>query len=214
MNKAEQLIQKFKSKLDIFNLFLSERATDEEITKAEKIIGITFPKTLKDLLRITNGEGNKKYKYGIGLGILGLYFLSIDEIIMEWQRFKEWDDYEKEVYQERLLITNIYNPKRIPFASDGSGQLLCIDFDPNTHGDKGQIIYLPCGEPEPTSVIAKNFDDYVEFIIKSIETERIVLVDEREDWDEEDWENAELYFEKTWKDDWTDVADEYNANMK
>ena len=214
MNKAEELIEKFKSKLDIFNLFLSEGASDEEIAKAEGIIGLTFPKTLKDLLKITNGEGNEKYKQGAGLGILGFYFLSSDGIIREWQRFKEWDDYEKEVYQEKLLITNIYNPKRIPFASDGSGQLLCIDFDPNTEGEQGQIIYLPCAEPEPVSVIAKSFDDYIEFIINSVETERIHLIDEREDWDEEDWENAELYFEKSWRDDWTDIADEYNAKMK
>ena len=32
----------------------------------------------------------------------------------------------------------------------------------------------------------------------------------REDWDEEDWDKAEIYFQNTWEDDWSDIAAEYN----
>lgn len=38
------------------------------------------------------------------------------------------------------------------------------------------------GESEPISVIADSFNDFLIFLIESIENESLKLVDEREDW--------------------------------
>lgn len=38
------------------------------------------------------------------------------------------------------------------------------------------------GESEPISVIADTFNDFLIFLIESIENESLKLVDEREDW--------------------------------
>ncbi|GAA3523686.1 hypothetical protein GCM10022393_43210 [Aquimarina addita] len=81
--------------------------------------------------------------------------------------FKENNSrYPESIYQDNMVKPDLYNPKRIPFATDESGQYLCIDYDPDTKGQYGQIIYLPCAEPEPISVIAKNFDEFLEFVMR------------------------------------------------
>ena len=207
MNKANTLINLYKSKIDILDLFLAKPATRKELDEVEKITGLQMPKTLRDLLSITNGEN----KF-IGL-MCGFEFLSVEMIICLWKRFKN-RNYEWDVYQKGLLNTNLYSTKRLPFAYDGSGQHLCIDYAPGKKGKMGQVIYLPCGEPEPISVIFNDFNEYTNFIIESLTSSRLAIEDDRNEWDEEDWGKADLYLYQTWKDDWTDIADEYNKRNK
>ncbi len=216
MNQAQQLIDAFTSKLDIFPKFLSAGADISEIENAEKTIGLKFPEGLAQLLAITNGEGNKKYKYGQGLGLFAFQFLSLEEIMQQRQFSIDREDLEDEVYapQAQLLTNNLYSGKRIPFAYDGSGQSLCIDFLPGPEGKEGQIIYLPCAEPEPICVISDNFNDFLSLMTGYVKSGKLALMDEREDWDPGDWEKADLYFYRTWRNDWQDIADEYEARRK
>jgi len=218
-NKVEELIEVAKSKVteDLGN-FLNKGATDEELIKLEEVSGFNLPISLKKLLRYANGEGDNK------LAMLGLFFSSIDRIISDINQFRKWNNcFPESIFQDNMVKPNLYNPNRIPFATDESGQYLCIDYDPDSNGHYGQIIYLPCAEPEPISVIATNFDEFLQFIINSLQEDRLIFRDSREvDWEEDDWEywrteeNAdlrkidELYFEKRWRDDWTDIAQEYN----
>lgn len=121
-----------------------------------------------------------------------------------------------------MVKNTLYNVKRLPFATDGSGQFLCIDYDPAEKGVYGQIIYLPCGEPEPVSVIADSFDDFVDLLIDEYKNDQFYIDDERTEWDEEEWEEwrtndqsdyskVEINFEHKCRCDWTDIADKYNA---
>lgn len=213
MNTAKALINLYKSKIDVLDLFLAKPATQKELDEVEKITGLIIPQTLKDLLSITNGGGNETYS---GKGLMCAFeLLSTQEIISYWNFFN--GNIEKDVYQKELLNSNLYGKSRLPFAHDGSGQHLCIDYMPEKKGKMGQIIYLPCAEPEPMSVIFKDFDEYIDFVIESLNSSRLKIQDERtewEDWDEDDWENIDLHVYKTWKDDWTDIADEYNERNK
>lgn len=207
--KAEatvSLINVCKSKLDIFDRFMNKGATDVEIQELEKFTGQKLPASYIQLLKTYNGEKRS-------LGFLGGFgYLGIEEVKREWLFFKNAPDTKPEAINQVKKITDIlYSTKRIPFAHDGSGNFLCIDFIPNTDGILGQIIYLPCGDPEPVSVIADNFEDFLNLIIGKIKSEKLKLVDEREDWDAKDWEKADIYFESTWNDDWSDIAEEYNT---
>jgi cell wall assembly regulator SMI1 len=112
------------------------------------------------------------------------------------------------VFQNELLLPVLFHKGRIPFAHDGSGNYLCIDFVPGEKGKSGQILYVPCGDPEPLSVIFWSFDDYIDFLIAALKTERINLFDDREDYDEDDRDLADVYFYKNWRDDWMDIAGE------
>lgn len=44
--------------------------------------------------------------------------------------------------------------------------------------------------------------------------DRLVIEEERDEWDEEDWKNAELYVYKAWRNDWWGLADECNERNK
>lgn len=204
-----RLSEAFKSKLDIFDTFMNNGANDKDIVELEKSLNQILPSSYIDLLKTYNGE-----KKSVGF-MGGFGFLGTEEIVLQWDFFKttESNIEPDSVYQKDKIKNELYSVKRIPFAHDGSGNLLCIDYDPNIEGKKGQILYLPCGDPEPVSVIADNFDEFLSFLIDAVTTEKLELTDERDEWDEEDWEKAEIYFDGTWRDDWTDIADEYNLKQ-
>ncbi|WP_337967220.1 SMI1/KNR4 family protein [uncultured Flavobacterium sp.] len=204
-----RLSEAFKSKLDIFDTFMNDGANDKEIVDLEKSLNQILPSSYIDLLKTYNGE-----KKSVGF-MGGFGFLGTQEIVLHWDFFKIGIN-EREpdsVYQKDKIKNELFSIKRIPFAHDGSGNFLCIDYDPGVEGKNGQILYLPTGDPEPVSVIADNFDEFLSFLIDAVTTEKLKLTDERDEWDEEDWEKADIYFEHLWKDDWTDIADEYNLKQ-
>lgn len=204
-----KLSEAFKSKLDIFDTFMNNGANEKDINALEKSLNQILPNSYIDLLKTYNGE--KRF-----LGAMaGFGFLGIEEIKLHWSFFETATNQREpdSVYQKDKIKNELFSVKRIPFAHDGSGNFLCIDYDPGIKGKNGQILYLPTGDPEPISVIADHFDDFLSFLIDAINTEKLKLTDERDEWDEEDWEKAEIYFEHLWKDDWTDIADEYNLKQ-
>jgi cell wall assembly regulator SMI1 len=201
----EDCINAFKSKLDIFDQFMNTGAAANEINELEDYIDFKLPESHKELLKKYNGE--KQF-----IGFMGGFgFLGTEEIKTQWDFFKEAPEMEAEgINQVEKIKNTLYCPKRIPFAHDGSGNFLSIDFNPNRKGTSGQILYLPTGDPEPIAVIADSFDEFLILIIEKLDSEELELIDERDDWDEEDWDKAEIYFQKTWKNDWSDIAAAYN----
>lgn len=201
----EECINAFKSKLDIFDQFMNTGAAANEINELEGFIGFELPESHRELLKKYNGE--KQF-----IGFMGGFgFLGVEEIRIQWNFFKEAPEMEAEgINQVEKIKNTLYCPKRIPFAHDGSGNFLSIDFNPNRKGILGQILYLPTGDPEPIAVIADSFDEFLLLIIEKLDSEELELIDERDDWDEEDWDKAEIYFQKTWENDWSDIATAYN----
>jgi len=204
----EKLINTYKSKLRDIDDFMNQGATEEAISELEKLSGHVLPESYKSLLQQYNGA--KKH-----LGIMGGFGLSsVQEVVSAINQAKEFEGKESLVvhalFQDQMIQVDAYLPERIPFANDGSGQYLCIDNAPGVNGQKGQIIYLPLGENEPASVIANSFDEWLEWLISAFADDRFALMDDRKELDEEEWHMAEIYFWKRWKDDWTDVATEYN----
>lgn len=205
---VNKVISTFKNKLDIFETLMNKGLKDSEIDEFQKDVKQDLPAEYIELLKFYNGEKH------ILCSMAGFGFSNIEQVKINWDSFnnREQDNRPEKIFQEHKITPFLFSDKRIPFAHDGSGNFLCIDYLPGIRGKVGQIIYLPQGEPEPISVIADSFNDFLLFLIESIENESLKLVDEREDWDQEDWQMADLYFYKTWKNDWTDIADNYNQN--
>lgn len=201
-----KLIEAFKSKLDIFESFMNDGANEKDISDLEKSVNQVLPASYTNLLKTYNGEKNI-------LGVMaGFGFLKIEDVKVQWDFFQiaAGQSEPDSIYQKNKIKNELYSVKRIPFAHDGSGNFLCIDYDPASEGKNGQILYLPAGDPEPISVIADDFDEFLTFLINAIISERLKLTDERDEWEEDEWEKAEIYFNRTWKNDWTDIANEYN----
>ncbi|MEN2402466.1 SMI1/KNR4 family protein [Flavobacterium sp. MC2016-06] len=210
MSKIDELIFTYKSKLDIFEELMNAGVTKDKTNELQVYFGQSLPEAYIELLNKFNGENR------ILCSMAGFGFTNITELKNSWDFFKnnENQTIEKTTYQKNKVRPILFDRRRIPFAHDGSGNYLCLDFFPDELGDIGQIIYLPSGESESISVLFKNFDEFIEFLIEAIKTDKLALIDEREDWDDEEWEKAEIYFYKTWKDDWTDIADNYNEKHK
>ncbi len=210
MTIIDNLIKAVSDKLDIYQSFLNEGCNEESIQNIVSKTGLEVPDALAALLKKHNGE--KKF-----LGFLGHGFLSAEEIVMSWQQNKDlrddenFDEGERLYYQQDLIAPNsFFSAERLPFAHDGSGQFLCVDYNPGPKGKMGQIVYVPMGESEPISVIAGSFDEFVVFMTDAINTGKMALADDREDYEEDEQHFAEVYFYETWKQDWTEIAEAYH----
>ncbi|MEZ0611683.1 SMI1/KNR4 family protein [Fibrella sp. WM1] len=173
----------------------------EQIMRLEQELGVELPESYKQLLSWHDGEKQIKI-------LLGHSFISASEVLSIFKRFLETRAgiRDLKIYQPELILPFYFNKKRVPFAHDHSGQYMCIDYEPGKEGRVGQIIYLPLGEPEPISVVANSFDDYLAFLISAIQSGRL----KADVYDEPDDDYFEAYFVNYWRDDWTDIADEYN----
>jgi cell wall assembly regulator SMI1 len=63
---------------------------------------------------------------------------------------------------------DIWNDKWIPFASDESGNFLCVDYDPAKGGDIGQVI-LWASDPPYVEVIAPSYRAWLEQFASDLE---------------------------------------------
>ncbi|NPC90740.1 hypothetical protein HOO54_03105 [Bacillus sp. WMMC1349] len=178
-----------------FQPFLNPPATVKEIEEVEKEMNITFPEDLRTLYLTHNGEK----ELGPGL-FFGLSFLSLEEMVREWRTWKEiasdeWQD-EVDAYSvPPVWIKEKYaNQYWIPISSDGSGNHIGIDLDPDKEGKVGQVINFGADE-EVKYVIAYQLKDFLIHITNTLK-EGFYTIDEYEE-DFISWsygEEEELHF--------------------
>lgn len=163
-----------------YNRNLNKGATDEQIKMAEQIIGVTFPSELAELFKCNNGNATN-FKENVYLGaILGLQFIPLDVLIRTWSEWCEFTD-EKglDTYCTSIVkgqIKCLYANKRwIPFASDGWGNHIGIDLDPDLNGTVGQVINF--GRDENNKLVfAKNLNGFLELMINIIKSNDFKLI--------------------------------------
>ena len=172
MDKAIEFIELIRSVIPDYQNQLNRGCTIVEIADLENKLQKTLPKSYKELLRFCNGEKE------ITL-LLGYFMLPIDRVFGEFSFIKSGEDFytDTQVTQANMIQPSLYSKDRIPFADDASGNFLCIDYDPAEGGKVGQIIYLPFGEPDPITVVADNFDEFLELLTNGIKTGTITVED-------------------------------------
>ncbi len=96
-------------------------------------------------------------------------FLSVDEIITQWQIWKDLYDEGQFKKWKALTSAEVKNewwiPEWIPLTHDGSGNHYMIDLSPGKEGDYGQIIKFWHDSSERivvASSISSWLSDYVE----------------------------------------------------
>nr|MCR5126920.1 SMI1/KNR4 family protein [Lachnospiraceae bacterium] len=143
---------------------LREGASAADIRDAENELGLRFPEELKGLYLANDGD-NKKSVCGM---ILGLHFLSLNEMRREWRSMKKTledpainNNCQSTSTPEGCIKRCYGNNKWLPLASDASGNYIGIDLDPDIHGTAGQIINWGRDE-ENKMVFAKNADAFWE----------------------------------------------------
>src|SRR5262249_7311112 len=134
--KLWQRIEKALKKAPTISKSLRKGATEEQIAACEATIGVTFPPDLRASYRIHDGQQD---------GADGLFsafteldgefvLLPLDAVTREWKMWKGLNDRCEFTHQKAMpdegIRSDWWNPKWVPFGSDGGGDSLCVDLDP------------------------------------------------------------------------------------
>jgi cell wall assembly regulator SMI1 len=162
---------RLESWLKIYNpaLFadLNPPASDADIQKLEKQLGVDLPTDFVEFLKVHDGQRCKA-----GWLFSDSEFLSSQRILDEWSIWKDLLDSGDFGGTEPKPGTGIrpmwWSPKWIPFTYNGAGDHLCLDLDPSSGGRVGQIITL-CHDDGVRNKKADSFALwFVDFIDKTV----------------------------------------------
>jgi len=186
-----QIEELLNRKLPVLLTRLAPGASEAQITKAEESLGIVFPDAFRESVRIHDGETEEE------AWLFGSHtLLSLDIIVHFWEQDRQlaamtqtddwcFDDVPPEI------ASVAWNSKWIPFASDGSGGYLYIDFDPTAAGQSAQIIQTTSeGEYR---LVARSFEAYMDVFCQHLQHGSFVVYEDalepvsgKPPW----WENA------------------------
>lgn len=139
-----------------------------------------FPNTPQDFLdsyNLHNGEGGRfSFIYESRL-------LPVKLIIQEIEDMKEIfsTSNDEEIEAVGDVKSDAWNEKWMPFSSDGSGGLFCLDFDPPTTGILGQVIFR-ASDPPYVEVIAPSYRAWLEQFANDLEAGKYRWDAENEEW--------------------------------
>lgn len=123
--------------------FLAAGASESQIEEAEKVLGARLPNDFCQSYLLHNGApfygSLRVFEYG--------EFLSWERMIHDWSIWKElWDDDEEfrgyDSDPDPGIKNSWWRHGWIPFLSDGCGNSLCVDLDPDEGGTLGQVFEL------------------------------------------------------------------------
>ena len=151
---------------------LNPPATDAQIDAFERLVGVKFPSSYRQLYRWHDGEDEDRWGH-----IYGIPLLSLSHAAYEW---KNWHDVlGREFRGDRYAIPAdswprgavdpaYINPRWIPLTADGSGNHIGIDMSPWPSGRVGQIILFGRDE-DVKAVLAESLGKFLEWIAGLLE---------------------------------------------
>ncbi len=126
---------------------LNPEASAIDLENLEKSIGKTLPIDFVEFYKIHNGQNRAP---GSERFIDAEKLLAIDDIIFKSESWKGMVADSDFVYYgvpatsdpDKGVKDDWWNPYWIPFTHDGSGNHICVDLDPTSDGNYGQIIRM------------------------------------------------------------------------
>ena len=118
---------------------LQEPASSVKIKELETLVGKKLPEGLISLYETCNGTHPEKFANFA----YGMPFISIDKSIKQIQNFTQPND-EKELNfsDEGIKKNYTFGTLRIPIGDDSGTCLICVDLDPESNGNYGQVILI------------------------------------------------------------------------
>lgn len=145
---------------------LNPPATEEQLVQLEKTLGLKLPQDYMDCLKVHNGQN-----LDVGGLFDGSHFLSTDDILIHWARWKNLLDAGKFEGKKSDSASGVqrdwWNPRWIPFAYNDYGGYLCLDLAPDDSGRPGQIITMWPDTSERT-LEASSFRDWFRAYTKRV----------------------------------------------
>jgi cell wall assembly regulator SMI1 len=146
---------------------LNPPATDDEILELENVLNHKLPEDYKACLKIHNGQDED-----FGGFFDNSEFLSTKAVIAQYSIWKQllesghFDDIKSS--PETGIKDTWWNNLWIPFTHNGGGDHYCIDLDPTSNGQHGQIITMWHDMPEreiESISFSEWFSNYVNNVI-------------------------------------------------
>ncbi|HLK69223.1 MAG TPA: SMI1/KNR4 family protein [Bryobacteraceae bacterium] len=140
---------------------LEPPATPQQLSQLETALGMPVPPDLLCSLQIHNGQKNTPRWTGL---MEGWRLLGCGEIA-EWSKtmarlLVEGDFDDAEAEGDGQVKAEWWNIRWVPFLESGSGDLLCIDMDPDEDGRSGQVIEFRHDEGD-REVRERSFNSYL-----------------------------------------------------
>lgn len=152
-------------------------ASEAEIDTTETQMELSLPEDFKTSVLIHNGQDGR-FRL-----VEPWELIPIDGIASEAERmdtiFDNPDD--PEIETRGAVKPMLWNTSWIPFAADGTGNLLCLDLDPDEGGKIGQVI-LWASDPPYIEVIAANYRAWLEQFASDLEAGKYKWDAENEEW--------------------------------
>ena len=153
---------------------LNDGATEQDFLKFETSTGLKLPKDLKDFFSIHNGQSWTNLTLFDGDRLL-----SIDEIINDWESWKLVLPEIEANCQDMLGVSAMSEPEPgikndwwnlswVPITSDGCGDSYCLDLDPDSLGQSGQIIRMYHDHPR-RELLAPSFRSWINQYVNDLE---------------------------------------------
>lgn len=154
--------------------------SDQQIDRSKDIVGYQDSQ-LWSLYQVTGGNRF----VGLTFPIPGLQILPLPELVREvknWRILSIEQDPDDvfggqggvEVMQRGLARAEYAHWDHVPFAADGTGNYLALDFAPGLLGTIGQVINIGAGE-DNRYVIAQDLVSLFEFIFKLLKDKSIAV---------------------------------------
>jgi len=132
----------------------------DEIARLESYLGVALPDSVKQSLAIHDGQD------GFGL-VYGTELLSIAGIRREWANWRALDEDDMNAGSADMMgsvppgfIKPLYcNRAWIPLTHDGGGNHMGLDFDPDSFGQRAQVIAFGRDE-EMKRLLANSFETF------------------------------------------------------
>jgi cell wall assembly regulator SMI1 len=125
---------------------LNPGASQADIDKLETLIGKKLPDDFIEFYKIHNGQ----QQIGCDGIIDSEFLLSIDDIINQWECWQsllesgQFQDAGEFMTSEpdKGIKNDWWNSLWVPFTYNNSGDHICIDLDPTSDGNFGQVMHM------------------------------------------------------------------------
>lgn len=161
---------------------LNPPAAPEEITAAERELGVQFPSDLRELLLCVNGQpyrsgmevspflpGHRFADADVGWGGRASYgwLLSLEEIVERVKWSREMYDEVGESEDEPFKLTGpvVFHNRFIDFTASENSDNLVVDLQPAPGGTVGQVVMMMT-QPCQLGVIAPGISEFLDLIIE------------------------------------------------
>lgn len=179
MNLWALVIQEVERLVPEATATLNGPCSPAAVVEADRLLGHPLPEDLKSVYAQVDGQP----AHAVSGLFFGMVFLTVEDSLQFVKDVQQWhadapDLAEEESHASQPLGTVLpfaSHPHWWPFAGDGGGRYLALDFAPDAAGQMGQVIHFGSGT-DPVHVLAPSFASFLKWYLAQLRAGNSVVV--------------------------------------